>query len=106
MFHTFNQNSVPFYSQIRLLKPKTAAERNFQKQTSSASSGEEEPVKLELVIPRKGKELPRTPTTKPGSDSGADRGEFLKPELVTSPLAAHLNLLPKPTKIGSMLIFK
>jgi hypothetical protein len=36
---------------------------------------------LELVIPRIGKELPRTPTTKPGSDSGANR-EFLKPDFL------------------------
>ena len=101
----FNKNSVSFYSQVRLLNPKTAAERNFQKQTS-ASSGEGHAVNLELVIPCIGKELPRTPTTKPVSDSGADRGEFLKLELLTSPLIAHLNLLSKPNKLGSKLNFK
>ena len=79
----FNKNSVSFYLQIRLLNPKTAAKRNFQKQTS-ASSGEGHAVNLELVIPCIGKELPRTPTTKPVSDSGADREEFLKPDFYIS----------------------
>ena len=77
------------------MKPKTGSEKNLQKQTSSESS-EEEPIKLELVIPHKGKELPRTPPTKPGSDAAADKEEFFKP----FPLAAHLNQLAKPTRIG------
>ncbi len=50
----------------------------------------------ELVIPHKGKELPRTPPSRPGSDAGASGPEFLKPKLALSPLAAH----QKPTKIG------
>ena len=81
------------------MKAKTTTEKNLQKITSSASSGDEEAVKLELVVPIKGKELPRTPPSRPGSDAGAIRTEFLK----TSPLAAHLNQLSKPTQIGKKI---
>lgn len=68
--------------QIKLLKPKTSSEKNNQrKQHSSGSGKEEEPVPLELVVPHKGKELPRTPPSRPGSytDPDENRLDFLAP---------------------------
>lgn len=89
------------------MKPKTAPEKNLHKQTSSASSGEEEPVKPELVVPHKGRELPRTPPSRPGSDAGAS--EFVEPKLpfhYKSPFAAHQIPFSKPAKIGNNKILK
>ncbi|XP_046456205.1 nucleolar protein dao-5-like isoform X3 [Daphnia pulex] len=97
--HNGTQNIQAAVRKIRLLKPKTASEKNLHKQTSSASSGEEEPVKPELVVPHKGRELPRTPPSRPGSDAGAS--EFVKPKLPPSPLAAHQIPFSKPAKIVS-----
>ncbi|EFX79545.1 hypothetical protein DAPPUDRAFT_304496 [Daphnia pulex] len=97
--HNGTQNIQAAVRKIRLLKPKTASEKNLHKQTSSASSGEEEPVKPELVVPHKGRELPRTPPSRPGSDAGAS--EFVKPKLPPSPLAAHQIPFSKSAKIVS-----
>lgn len=96
-----------FCLQIRLLKPKAATEKNhLWKTNSSVSSVEEEPVSPELIVPHKGKELPRTPPLKPGSETGVDRPDFLVPTIAPPPIAGNLKTYTNSAKIGKQLSHK
>lgn len=77
-----------------MAKPKPQASKRLQRQNSSGSStGEEEPKKEiqveELVVPVKGKEIPRTPPV--GGKADPKSEEFIKPVLGTSPRTRSLN---------------
>ncbi|KAI9558768.1 hypothetical protein GHT06_015557 [Daphnia sinensis] len=100
--HNGTNNIQAAVRKIRLLKPKTATEKNhLRKPNSSGSSGEEEPVNPELIIPHKGKELPRTPPTKLGSDTNVDRPDFLKPKAAPLPVAVEPKTYTTSAKIVS-----
>ncbi|KZS17593.1 Uncharacterized protein APZ42_016452 [Daphnia magna] len=100
--HNGTNNIQAAVRKIRLLKPKTAAEKNqLRKPNSSGSSAEEEPVNPELIVPHKGKELPRTPPTKLGSGTDVIQPDFLKPKAAASPLAVQPKTYTTSAKIVS-----
>ncbi|XP_057368466.1 titin-like isoform X2 [Daphnia carinata] len=100
--HNGTNNIQAAVRKIRLLKPKTATEKNhLRKPNSSGSSGEEEPVNPELIIPHKGKELPRTPPTKLGPETDVNKPDFLKPTAAPSPLPVHPKTYTTSAKIVS-----